>query len=145
MLRVTGVVIGVEAGVARIQCSPEGQPACAACATGRGCGWQRPNRPRHIEIDTLRGAATTALAPGDTLELEVEEGRLLRAAGRLYLPPLAGVLLGPAVCRLLGLEHGLWPLLGAGAGLALGMAVAWRWARADVPLRWQRLVGQSAP
>jgi positive regulator of sigma E activity len=144
MLRVTGVVTGIEAGIARIECSPQGQPACAACAAGRGCGWQRPNRPRHIEIDTLRGEAT-ALAPGDTLALEVEEGRLLRAAGRLYLPPLAGVLIGPAVCRLLGIEYGLWPLLGAGAGLTLGMVVAWRWAQADVPLRWQRLVGQSTP
>jgi positive regulator of sigma E activity len=144
MLRVTGVVTGIEAGIARIECSPQGQPACAACATGRGCGWQRPNQPRHIEIDVRRGEAT-ALAPGDTLELQVEEGRLLRAAGRLYLPPLAGVLIGPAACRLLGIEHGLWPLLGAGAGLALGMAVAWRWARADLPLRWRPLAGQTAP
>lgn len=144
MLRVTGVVIGVEAGIARIECSPQGQPACAACATGRGCGWQRPNRPRHIEVDTFREGAT-ALVPGDRLELEVEEGRLLRAAGRLYLPPLAGVLIGPTVVRLLGIEHGLWPLLGTGAGLTLGIAVAWRWARAAVPLRWRPFVGQIAP
>jgi positive regulator of sigma E activity len=144
MLRVTGVVTGIEAGIARIECSPQGQPACAACATGRGCGWQRPNRPRQIEIDTFRDGAT-ALVPGDTLELEVEEGRLLRAAGRLYLPPLAGVLIGAAVVRLFGIEHGLWPLLGAGAGLAAGIAVAWRWARAAVPLRWRPLVGQHTP
>jgi positive regulator of sigma E activity len=144
MLRVTGVVTGIEAGIARIECSPQGQPACAACAAGRGCGWRRPNQPRHIEIDTLR-EGTTALAPGDTLELEVEEGRLLRAAGRLYLPPLAGVLIGPALVRLLDIEHGLWPLLGAGAGLTLGIVVAWRWARAAEPLRWQPLAGRSAP
>jgi positive regulator of sigma E activity len=144
MLRVTGVVTGIEAGIARIECSPQGQPACAACAAGRGCGWRRPNQPRHIEIDTL-GEGATALEPGDTLELEVEEGCLLRAAGRLYLPPLAGVLIGPAVCRLLELEYGVWPLLGAGVGLAVGIGVAWRWARAAVPLRWQPLAGQSAP
>jgi positive regulator of sigma E activity len=143
MLRVTGVVTGVEAGIARIECSPQGQPACAACASGRGCGWQRPNQPRQIEIDALHGGA--GLAPGDTLELQVEEGRLLRAAGRLYLPPLAGVLTGPAVVRLLGAEHGLWPLLGAAAGLALGGVFAWRWARAAVPVQWRALAPESAP
>ena len=144
MLRVTGVVTGVEAGIARIECSPQGQQACAACAAGRGCGWRQPSQPRHIEIDAFRAGAT-ALAPGDTLELQVEEGRLLRAAGRLYLPPLAGLLIGPAVCRVLELEHCLWPLLSAGVGLAVGIVVAWRWARAAVPLRWRPLVGQTAP
>ena len=73
------------------------------------------------------------------LELQVDEGRLLRAALRLYLPPLVGVLLGPAFCRVTGLEQGAWPLLGASLGLALGLAVAWRWSRAAVPLGWRPL------
>lgn len=141
MLRVTGVVTGIEAGIARIECSPLGQQACAACATGRGCGWQRPNQPRQIEIDARQEGA--GLAPGDELELQVEEGRLLRAAGRLYLPPLAGVMIGPALVRLLGAEHGPWPLFGAAAGLALGIAVAWRWARTAVPLQWRPLERKS--
>jgi positive regulator of sigma E activity len=143
MLRVTGVVTGIEAGIARIECSPQGQPGCAACATGRGCSWQRSNQHRHIEIDTRREGA--GLAPGDALELQVEEGRLLWAAVRLYLPPLAGVLIGPALCRVLGIEHGLWPLFAAGAGLALGVAVAWHWARTAVPLQWRPLTRESAP
>lgn len=137
MIRVTGVVTQVEAGIARIECSPDGQPACAACATGRGCGWQRSTRSRQVEIDASHAAGT--LEPGQQLELEVDAGRLLRAACRLYLPPLAGVLAGPAALRLSGFEHGPLPLLAAGIGLAIGAAVAWRWTRAEVPVRWRPL------
>jgi sigma-E factor negative regulatory protein RseC len=145
MLRVTGVVTRVEAGIAQIECSPAGQLACATCATGRGCGWGRADQPRQIEIDAHE--AGWPVAPGDALELEVDEGRLLRAAARLYLPPLLGVLLGPAACRMTGLEQGAWPLLGACIGLVLGLVVAWRWSRVAVPLRWRSLAAPtvSAP
>lgn len=143
MLRVTGVVTRVEAGKARIECSPGGQPACTACGAGRGCGWQRTDQPRQIEIDA-RGAGWPVVA-GDALELEVDEGKLLQAAARWYLPPLGGVLLGPAVCRLAGLEHGLWPLLAGALGLAAGLAIAWRWTRNAVPLRWRVLGAAVGP
>jgi positive regulator of sigma E activity len=140
MLRVTGVVTQVEAGVARIECSPAGQPACATCATGRGCGWQRSSQARRIELNALQGNCQLQagqLEAGQTLELEVDEGRLLRAACRLYLPPLAGLLAGPALLRMAGLEQGVLPFAAACAGLGLGAAVAWRWTRDVVPIRWR--------
>jgi positive regulator of sigma E activity len=131
--RVTGVVTAVEAGIARVECSPAGPPACAVCASGRGCGWQRPSRPRHLEIDAMQ--AGRRLEPGQRLELEVDDRRLLRAAGRLYLPPLIGVLAGPVALRMAGLEQGLLPLFAAALGLAVGAVVARRWTRMAVPVQ----------
>lgn len=139
---VSGVVTRVEAGIARIECSAGAQPACATCASGRGCGWQRPAQPRHIDLQALQGSR--CLEPGDRLELQVDDNVLLRAACRLYLPPLAGVLAGPAVLRWLELEQGVLPLMGATAGLAVGAAVAWAWTRTAVPIRWRALDGPAS-
>jgi positive regulator of sigma E activity len=76
---------------------------------------------------------------GDRLQVEVDDARLLRAACQLYLPPLAGLLAGPALLRFAGWEPGVTPLLGAALGLLAGGLVAWRWTRAGVPVRWQWL------
>lgn len=134
MTRVTGVVTRVAAGIAQIECGSSAEPACGACASGRGCGWQRSTQPRVINLAALQGSRS--LEPGQRLELEVDDRHLLRAACRLYLPPLAGLLAGPALLRMLGLEQGALPLLAAAAGLAAGALVAWRWSRDTVPVRW---------
>jgi positive regulator of sigma E activity len=137
MGQVTGIVTRVEAGRARVQCGVANNPACGTCAAGRGCGWSRSSQPRQLEIDAQQGART--LAPGDRLEVQIDDARLLRAACRLYLPPLAGLLTGPALLRVVGWEQGAIPLLGALLGLVAGGVLAWRWTRAGVPVRWQWL------
>ena len=137
MGQVTGVVTRVEAGRARVECGVSNHPACGTCAAGRGCGWQRSNQPRRLEIDAHQGMRT--LAPGDWLEVRVDDARLLRAACRLYLPPLVGLLAGPSLLRVAGWEPGVTPLLGALVGLLAGGCLAWRWTRAGVPVRWQWL------
>jgi positive regulator of sigma E activity len=137
MGQVTGVVTRVEAGQARIECGVSNHPACGACASGRGCGWQRSNAPRQLDIPAHQGSRT--LAQGDRLEVQVDDDRLLLAACRLYLPPLAGLLAGPALLRFAGWEQGAAPLLGAAIGLVAGGLVAWRWTRAGVPMRWRWL------
>jgi positive regulator of sigma E activity len=137
MGQVTGIVTRVEAGRARVECGVSNYPVCGTCAAGHGCGWQRSNQPRRLEVDARQGLRT--LAPGDRLEVQVDDARLLRAACRLYLPPLAGLLAGPAMLRIMGWEQGVLPLLGALLGLVAGGFLAWRWARAGVPMRWQWL------
>jgi len=137
MGQVTGVVTRVESGRARVECGVSNHAACGACAAGRGCGWQRSNQPRRLEIDAYQGMRT--LEPGDRLEVQIDDARLLRAACRLYLPPLAGLLAGPALLRLVGWERGVTPLLGALFGLVAGGLLAWRWTKAGVPVRWQWL------
>jgi positive regulator of sigma E activity len=143
MAQVTGVVTRVAAGRARVECGNSTLPVCGACAAGRGCGWQRPNQPRHLDIDAQQGGRM--LEPGDRLELQIDEARLLRAACRLYLPPLAGLLAGPAVLRIAGWEQGYTPLLAAVCGLLVGGLIAWQWTRAGVPVRWQWLDAAASP
>jgi positive regulator of sigma E activity len=138
---VTGVVTRVEAGRARVECGVSNHPACGTCAAGRGCGWQRSNQPHRLEIDAHQGMRT--LEPGDLLEVQIDDARLLRAACRLYLPPSAGLLAGPALVRVAGWEQGVTPLLGAVLGLIIGGLIAWRWTRAGVPVQW-RLLGATA-
>ena len=137
MGQVTGVVTRIIAGQARLDCSGAEHVTCGACATGRGCGWQRPHQPRWLDVDA--GQGPRALAPGDRLEVLIDDTYLVRAACRLYLPPLAGLLAGPLLLRLAGWEQGVTPLLAAVAGLVTGGLLAWRWTRAGVPVRWRWL------
>ncbi len=83
------------------------------------------------------------LEPGDTVEIEVDDSRLLLAACRLYLPPLCGLLAGPLLLRIAGLEDGVAPLLAAACGLGLGALVARRWTRNGVPIQWQASTGSD--
>jgi positive regulator of sigma E activity len=139
MGRVAGIITQVKAGRASVACGASAQTGCAVCASGRGCGWQRPDQDRRLEIDAWSGSRM--LEPGDTVEIEIDDNRLLLAACRLYLPPLCGVLAGPLLLRLAGLEAGVAPLLAAAVGLGLGALVARRWTRSGVPVQWQGATG----
>jgi len=141
MGQVTGVVTRVVAGQAVVECAATAVGTCATCASGRGCGWQRSGLRRQLLLDLP--AAESPLQPGEPVAITVDDQQLLVAALRLYLPPLMGLLAGPALLRASGWEQGMAPLLAAAVGLALGGVLAWRWTRRPVPLRWQRL--QPAP
>jgi positive regulator of sigma E activity len=137
MGQVTGVVTRIQSGQAVVECAATAAAACASCAHGRGCGWQQSGLSRQLLLDLPVGECP--LRPGESVAITVDDRQLLAAALRLYLPPLAGVLAGPALLRATGWEQGAAPLLAAGAGLALGAIVAWRWTRRPVSLRWHRL------
>ena len=137
MGQVTGVVTRIQAGLAVVECAATAVGACASCANGRGCGWQRTGLRRQLLLEVPAGELPPQ--PGESVAIAVDDRQLLAAALRLYLPPLAGLLAGPALLRASGLEQGAAPLLAAVVGLALGAAVAWRWTRRPVALRWHRL------
>lgn len=135
MSRVAGTVVEIRDGRAVIECEALGS-SCGACASGRSCSWRRAAGPHRIEVDALRADGT--LQTGEAVELAIDDGRLLAAAARLYLPPLAGLLLGPAALRLAGLEAGPAPLVAAAVGLVLGLTVARRWTGRGTPLELRR-------
>lgn len=126
MARIAGTVVEVRDGRAVVECETAAS-SCGACSSGRGCSWRRAAGSRRLEVEATRPGGP--LQPGQAVELAVDDGRLLAAAARLYLPPLAGVLLGPVVLRLAGLESGLAPLAAAALGLLAGAWVARRWTR----------------
>jgi positive regulator of sigma E activity len=130
--RVAGTVVELRGNRARVACQPAAS-SCGACSSGRGCGWSRRGRAIQLEIPAeLDGRR---LEPGTEVELEADEGPLLAAAARLYLPPLAGLLLGPTLLRVMGLDAGVAPLVAATAGLLAGALVARAWThRAPVVL-----------
>ena len=70
------------------------------------------------------------LEAGEAVELEADERALFAAASRLYLPPLAGLIAGPALLRGFAGDIAAWPALAAVVGLLLGCLLARRWTRA---------------
>lgn len=126
MSRVAGTVVEVRDGRAVVECE-SAAASCGACPSGRGCSWRRAAGTRRLEVDAVHPGGL--LQPGEAVELAIDDSRLLAAAARLYLPPLAGVLAGPAVLRFAGLEAGLAPLAAAVAGLLAGAWVARRWSQ----------------
>jgi positive regulator of sigma E activity len=124
--RLAGTVVEVRDGRAWVECRAEAT-SCGACAAGRGCSWRSPVGPRRLEVAArLDGRG---LETGEAVEVEVDEPALFAAALRLYLPPLAGLIAGPALLRGVGGDAAAWPALAAVAGLALGCFVARRWTR----------------
>lgn len=69
------------------------------------------------------------LEAGEALDLEADETTLFAAALRLYLPPLAGLIAGPALLRGLAGDVAAWPAVAAVAGLLLGCLLARHWTR----------------
>ena len=122
MACVAGIVVEVRDGQAWIECAADAA-ACGACAGGRGCAWTS-NTGGVRRLAAPAQLDGTPLEPGERVELEADDGRLLAAAARLYLPPLAGLLAGPAALRLAGLDVGTTSLLAAAAGLLAGGLLA---------------------
>ena len=75
----------------------------------------------------------SALIAGQTVTIEVPDGELLQSAAKVYLLPLAGLLIGPALVRWIGTASESAALAAALAGVLLGWALARRWVRRSPP------------
>lgn len=73
------------------------------------------------------------LETGRTVTLTVADGDLLRCAARLYLPPFAGLLIGPMLARYLLQSGDGLAALAAAVGLLGGWVAARAWVRATPP------------
>jgi positive regulator of sigma E activity len=133
--RLAVTVVEVRDGRAWVEWRAEAT-SCGACAAGRGCSWRSPVGSQRLEVAArLDGRGLEA---GEAVELEVDDAALFGAALRLYLPPLAGLIAGPALLRGLGGDAAAWPALAAVAGLLLGCFFARRWTRAAPALALHR-------
>lgn len=91
-----------------------------------------------LEVDAA-SLAGRPLRPGDGVEVEVDDGELLRAALLAYLPPSIGLLGGPMISAGIAPGHDLVALGAAGVGLAAGWLVSRSWLRRSPPRYQLRL------
>ena len=125
MGEVAGTVVAIHDGRAIVECSAQAS-GCASCSGGRGCSWRRLAGTNSLSIPSAQPGKD--LATGDIVSLTIDDGSLLAAAARLYLPPLAGLLLGPALLQAITAPAaGPASLIAAAAGLLAGLVVARRW------------------
>ncbi|MBP9714712.1 MAG: SoxR reducing system RseC family protein [Sterolibacterium sp.] len=119
-----GIVRRVEGDQVEVEVRPL-SGGCGRCHEEGGCGSHLLNeslRPRQLSVYRLHNTINARV--GDSVILQVAEGAVLRAALWAYLLPVLLLIAGTAVGRLLsppGDERA--PLLGAAAGLLLGLLV----------------------
>lgn len=75
----------------------------------------------------------SALVAGQSVTIEVADGELLRSAAKVYLLPLAGLLIGPALVRWIGIASDSAALVAAVTGVVVGWALARGWVRRAPP------------
>lgn len=114
-------VISVADGKAQVE--PTGQSGCGGCASRSVCGvsglakyFSGGRKPVEVQC------ATTVRA-GDELQLQMEEGELLRAGMLAYLLPSLFAVGGAAVATLSGYGDAA-AVLGAACGIAAGLLLA---------------------
>jgi positive regulator of sigma E activity len=131
-VRTAARVTEVLDGRARLTC--DRAPACGACAGSRGCAlrWLVPAGESILEVSAV-AAHGVALEAGQPVTVEVADGELQRAAARLYLPPLAGLVGGPLLAfGAFGAGDGV-ALAAAAGGMILGWTAARGWVRRSPP------------
>lgn len=137
-------VLEVDGERARLECDAA-SASCASCASRGGCALRRlaGRRDSRLEVPAL-AADGALLVPGARVTVEIDDGELLGAAARAYLPPLAGVLAGPLLVRSTAVGDELLVLLAALAGVLIGWAAARAWLRRTPPRIGVRLAEETA-
>jgi sigma-E factor negative regulatory protein RseC len=125
-------VLTVRDGRARIAC--DDHAGCGACGRSGRCAlkWFSAGAGATLEVPA-RTSDQVLLTPGQAVTIEVGDGEVLRAAATVYLPPLAGLLLGAAAGTALGTSGEVGTLLMAAAGSFAGWGFARGWSRRRPP------------
>ena len=134
-------VVGTEAGFALVEAAPSG--GCGTCGVQGGCGVSKLGKLLPQRSRVLRVANELGARPGDEVTLGVAEDALLASALAAYLPPLAGLLAGALLGGAFGPED-MWPMLGAGGGLLLGLAASRLLSRRGQVRHAPRMVSRRA-
>lgn len=123
-----GVVVAADEGWATVRV--ERKSTCGSCSARSGCGngvlaqflGRRPLLVRLANTDELR--------TGDRVILGIRDHALVSGALVMYLLPLFGLMLVPAMLGgLLPTLHDGWMIPAGVAGFALGLAAVRRWLR----------------
>ncbi|MFT6915084.1 MAG: sigma-E factor negative regulatory protein RseC [Motiliproteus sp.] len=130
MLTEQAQVIALESGGVRVETIRSS--GCSSCHSRSGCGQKllaEIGQGQRFQI--LSGnPLQLLLAPGDIVELGVDEGSFLQASAMIYLLPLLGLILGSAMADALGMAEAIVVLVGM-LGLLLGFVVVRCWSGKD--------------
>jgi sigma-E factor negative regulatory protein RseC len=123
-----GVVVTVGPGWAKVRV--ERQSTCGSCQARSGCGNGVLAQVLGRRALELTIADPQGLAPGDRVTLGVRDQALVSGAFAMYLLPLAGLILPPALLAagLPELGEG-WAVLAGAAGFVLGLLLVRHWVR----------------
>jgi sigma-E factor negative regulatory protein RseC len=126
-------VLMVLDGRAHVAC--DNHAACGACGSAGRCAlkWFSGGAGATLEVPA-RTADQVLLVPGQAVTIAVCDGEVLRAAATVYLPPLAGLLLGAAAGTALGVGGDVGTLLAAALGGVSGLGTARVWSRRRPPV-----------
>ena len=133
MLRETGRVVAVEASSVWVETIRKS--TCGSCAANKGCGHGLLERYASGRRGLVRVLAGQRLAPSDCriddqVIIEIPEEIVLRGSLVVYALPLLVLLAGAALPALAGAPGDGPAMLGAAAGLAVGLALvrlhSWR-------------------
>jgi positive regulator of sigma E activity len=130
MSRITGTLVAaLDGGRASVACRVTAGEGCPRCGCALACSAEESARAHEV-IAALPGQGVAPVA-GTPVTIEVADGALLRIVGRLYLPPLAGLLLGPSLVLAADVPGEAWQAVAAVLGFAGGAAVARLWTRRE--------------
>jgi sigma-E factor negative regulatory protein RseC len=126
-------VLAVRDGRAHVAC--DNHAACGACGRAGRCAlkWFSGGAGATLEVPA-RTADQVLLVPGQAVSIAVGDGEVLRAAATVYLPPLAGLLLGAAAGTAFGVAGDVGTLLAAAVGGIAGWGIARVWSRRRPPV-----------
>lgn len=123
-----GVVVAADDAWATVRV--ERKSTCGSCSARSGCGNGVLAQVLGRRELVLRLANTQNLRSGDRVILGVRDDALVSGALVMYLLPLFGLMLFPAmVAALFPALHDGWMIPAGIAGFALGLAAVRRWMR----------------
>lgn len=124
MIEEQAIVVRVEGDCAHLEVE-RSQP-CGLCGTTRGCGMSLFGRLLNRYHGSFSAQNTLQLSVGDRVVVAIEENALLSSALTIYLIPLLLICMGGYLGAAQGVSRAqsdLYGLIGAVAGLLLGLAI----------------------
>jgi sigma-E factor negative regulatory protein RseC len=116
-------VVSADNGIAQVE--PTAQSGCGGCASKSSCGVSGLGKYFSHNRKTIAVQCDGGVKAGDELQLNMEEGDLLKAGLLAYLLPSVSALVGAGVAATLGFGD-VGAVLGAAAGMASGFLLG-RW------------------
>lgn len=144
--RAVVTVVSTDGRTALVRSS--GASGCGTCGESSGCGTRSLMAVFGSKTSLLQVENTVGARAGDRIEIEIEQGKIIKMSALSYLLPVLGMIGGGAIGNALQFGDGI-AFAGAMLGLFAGFAYSHRvftserWEREIAPSCVRRLTSQS--